>query len=313
MSFFSEWRTQLVEKFGRAAAPGPVLLPTGEEDYPVALQREIAGGAHGFESVEEMVATKRSLLTVPMLAILSNEIYVLVAMPPQDVESIAAIPNYVLEDYWVPLKTIMTFPAPTTETPDDGNDGWTMIPALVVVAGGVYMQIKDYVGGSGSKPEVGGYVGPNGIVNEVGQATNLLEKIIANLSFTAIFGYNGSGGMIDPGAAVAQAAGPAQVVNNNTTRVRSVLLLGHAVVRPDSSEEDTIRIIIQKSVDGINGWQNLSGSLLATRVNNRMQLSTHDGDILQPGAKFWYRLFCETIAGGKSHYPESPRIFFMMI
>jgi hypothetical protein len=312
MSFFSEWRIKLVERFGRAPAPGPVLLPTGTEDYPVAIQREIAGGTHGFDSVEEMVAMKRGLMTVPMMAIVPNEVYILRAMPPDGVERIADIEGYVLADYWIPLKNIMTAPTPDINQPDNGVDAWTWIPALVAVGSGVYIQTKDWIGGSGTKPEVGQFLGPDGFVNNVADATNLIALLQASLTLTCDFGFNGSGGLIAIGA-IPRVGGPATLIHNRAGYKRSVLLMGSGVVRPDSSQEDTVRILLQKSVDGINDWQNIQDSNITTKINGTIQLSTQGHDDLNPNQKMYYRFFMETINGGSSHFPENPRIFYMMI
>ncbi|MGY1490708.1 SGNH/GDSL hydrolase family protein [Methylobacillus pratensis] len=56
---------------------------------------------------------------------------------------------------------------------DFGIGGWTPVPALVTVAGRVVQQVVDWTGGSGNKPEVGLYVGPDGLVEDPADATNV--------------------------------------------------------------------------------------------------------------------------------------------
>lgn len=87
---------------------GTIMLPTGKEEYPVALQNEINGGHHGFNSLEDLAQVPVGFLSVPMLAtvkqhtrpdgsVLKATTYHLEAMPPQRISDIA---GYDISKYW---------------------------------------------------------------------------------------------------------------------------------------------------------------------------------------------------------------------
>lgn len=61
----------------------------------------------------------------------------------------------------------------TDITGPKGYDGWTMIPAMVPDGNRRIIQIVDWIGGQGVKPETGQYVGPNGLVYAASAATDL--------------------------------------------------------------------------------------------------------------------------------------------
>ncbi|NBB65310.1 hypothetical protein GVN18_39285 [Pseudomonas sp. ODNR1LW] len=54
----------------------------------------------------------------------------------------------------------------------DGDNGWTAIESGVVDGVRVVKQIVDWVGGTGTKPAVGKYIGPSGLVDTAAEATN---------------------------------------------------------------------------------------------------------------------------------------------
>lgn len=54
----------------------------------------------------------------------------------------------------------------------NGTDGWTPLYATVEYNDGIYLQIIDWIGGSSTKPPVGGYMGEEGFVYEISEATN---------------------------------------------------------------------------------------------------------------------------------------------
>lgn len=54
-----------------------------------------------------------------------------------------------------------------------GVNAWTWTPALVIDGNRVVMQIIDWVGGSGTKPDVGVYIGATGFVNNIQDAIDI--------------------------------------------------------------------------------------------------------------------------------------------
>lgn len=68
---------------------------------------------------------------------------------------------------------ILNLTIPKGDTGASGADGWT--PVLAVVADGdrYVQQVVDWVGGTGTKPATGDYVGPTGLVASIGSAVNI--------------------------------------------------------------------------------------------------------------------------------------------
>lgn len=56
---------------------------------------------------------------------------------------------------------------------DDGNNGWTAMHALVPDGTRIVEQVVDWAGGTGAKPAVGMYIGPEGFVSLIGDATDV--------------------------------------------------------------------------------------------------------------------------------------------
>lgn len=58
-------------------------------------------------------------------------------------------------------------------TGQPGEDGWA--PVLAVVADGAreVLQVADWIGGGGTKPATGQYIGPTGFVTLIGDAVNI--------------------------------------------------------------------------------------------------------------------------------------------
>jgi len=72
----------------------------------------------------------------------------------------------------------------------DGNDGWSPILAAVADSDRRVFRVVDWVGGEGTKPATGKYLGPSGWVDDIGDALN-------------VRGPAGEGDMTGPGATVA--------------------------------------------------------------------------------------------------------------
>lgn len=54
-----------------------------------------------------------------------------------------------------------------------GNAGWSPIFSLISDGNRRILQVSDWVGGSGSPPAIGGYIGNNGIVLSITDAINI--------------------------------------------------------------------------------------------------------------------------------------------
>jgi hypothetical protein len=54
-----------------------------------------------------------------------------------------------------------------------GNAGWSPILSLISDGNRRVLQVSDWVGGSGSPPAIGGYIGNNGIVLSITDAINI--------------------------------------------------------------------------------------------------------------------------------------------
>jgi hypothetical protein len=55
----------------------------------------------------------------------------------------------------------------------DGFNGWTPVPGAAEVGKKVYLKVVDWVGGTGPKPDLIGFVGPDGIVEDPRDAVEL--------------------------------------------------------------------------------------------------------------------------------------------
>lgn len=62
---------------------------------------------------------------------------------------------------------------PKGDTGDAGADGWTPVLAVVADSDRYVQQVADWVGGTGTKPATGDYVGPTGLVASIGSAVNI--------------------------------------------------------------------------------------------------------------------------------------------
>jgi len=56
---------------------------------------------------------------------------------------------------------------------DDGDDGWTPVEATVTDGDRRVKQIVDWVGGTGTKPATGKYIGSTGLVDDIGDAVDV--------------------------------------------------------------------------------------------------------------------------------------------
>lgn len=56
---------------------------------------------------------------------------------------------------------------------EDGGDGWTPVLTAESFEGGSYLRIIDWVGGTGDKPDILGYVSSSGVVDTIITASNL--------------------------------------------------------------------------------------------------------------------------------------------
>lgn len=54
-----------------------------------------------------------------------------------------------------------------------GQKGWSLVPALVADGARLVLQVDDWTGGEGDKPEVGDYVGPAGLVSSIAAAVDV--------------------------------------------------------------------------------------------------------------------------------------------
>jgi len=59
------------------------------------------------------------------------------------------------------------------DMPATGPNGWAPVPVPVDDGERSVLQIADWVGGYGTKPATGGYLGPTGIVSDISQATDI--------------------------------------------------------------------------------------------------------------------------------------------
>lgn len=69
-----------------------------------------------------------------------------------------------------PYDFIWTDPGEATAK---GDAGWSPVLALTPVGNAVVLQVYDWVGGAGTKPPVGDYVGPTGLVPDPNDAVNV--------------------------------------------------------------------------------------------------------------------------------------------
>lgn len=92
-------------------ATGPRILPTGEEDYATHIANEGAGGAHGYESLEDLAAANPVLLFPPMIAMVQEHqrpdgshhphtLYLLKQKPEQRLNQMPGALHDVLMQYW---------------------------------------------------------------------------------------------------------------------------------------------------------------------------------------------------------------------
>jgi len=59
------------------------------------------------------------------------------------------------------------------DMPATGPNGWAPVPVPVADGERRVLQIADWIGGYGTKPATGGYLGPTGIVSDISQATDV--------------------------------------------------------------------------------------------------------------------------------------------
>lgn len=117
---------QFLVKYG-----GTLALPTGKENYPIALSNEVKGGHHTFNDFEDLAQQGHDKLQLNMLAsvaqhedgngnIIKGATYKLEKMPPM---RISDIPDYDISEYWKVFKPEQDFVG-TIETqyaPDYNN------------------------------------------------------------------------------------------------------------------------------------------------------------------------------------------------
>lgn len=75
----------------------------------------------------------------------------------------------------------------TGDAGTDGNDGWSPVFAIVSDSERRVLQVDDWVGGEGSKPSTGDYVGASGLTGTIGDAVDIRGAAGAN-------GSNGADG-----------------------------------------------------------------------------------------------------------------------
>jgi len=73
----------------------------------------------------------------------------------------------------------------------DGNDGWSPILAAIADSDRRVFRVVDWVGGEGTKPAAGKYLGPSGLVDAVGDGTDVRGPA-----------GSGAGDVVGPGATV---------------------------------------------------------------------------------------------------------------
>jgi len=61
---------------------------------------------------------------------------------------------------------------------DDGTNGWSPVLANVADGARIVQQIVNWVGGTGTKPATGGYIGPSGIVTNIAAAVDLAALVM---------------------------------------------------------------------------------------------------------------------------------------
>ena len=54
-----------------------------------------------------------------------------------------------------------------------GDDGWSPVLANIVDGARVVQQVADWVGGGGTKPAVGDYIGASGLTSDIADATDI--------------------------------------------------------------------------------------------------------------------------------------------
>ena len=64
-------------------------------------------------------------------------------------------------------------PGGTGDPGDDGNDGWSPVFAIASDGARRVLQVDDWVGGEGSKPATGDYVGASGLTSTIGDAVDI--------------------------------------------------------------------------------------------------------------------------------------------
>lgn len=55
----------------------------------------------------------------------------------------------------------------------DGDDGWSLVPAIVSDGERRVLQVVDWTGGTGTKPATGSYIGATGLVAAIGDAIDI--------------------------------------------------------------------------------------------------------------------------------------------
>jgi hypothetical protein len=162
---------------------------------------------------------------------------------------------------------------------DNGNDGWSPIPALVAgtVAGTKVIEIVDWTGGEGTKPDVG-YIGSSGITSVLADAVTVTgEPIELRYSSGVIqWKYTSEGsGLWRNLLAVKNenqynvphsVGGSNQTISGSAVTLvtaalgsasyqRKVILTAHISVRSDSSDLDDVVVAVFQDLGGITVYQ----------------------------------------------------------
>ena len=124
----------------------------------------------------------------------------------------------------------------------DGSNGWMPVPAAVVDGARVVIQVADWVGGTGTKPTTGLYIGPTGLVASIGDAIDIRGPQ----------GVDGADG----------AAGPSNILSIGTVTggaTASATITG-------TSPSQVLNLVLPKGDPGTNGTDGLAATIAVGTV-----------------------------------------------
>lgn len=155
----------------------------------------------------------------------------------------------------------------------DGSDGWSPILAAAADSDRRVFQVVDWVGGEGTKPATGKYLGPSGLVDAVGDGTDVRGPA-----------GSGAGDVVGPGATTV--AGEIAVFSDTTGEAieGAGVTIGGIASAIDGKMDAIIDALALPEVDDDPATPTVGTKLLYAKDDGKVYTKDSSGTVVEVGA-----------------------------